>query len=159
MCGAWKPKLSGMRRWDGSHCVFRRMGPRKRGVTTAPRRFAVLTRSPSRCVCVWCIETQAEWDAAVGCLAVSISPNRPSKTRCHAGTSKTPCFNTITVEIDMCLVRGDPICVGCGGVMPRMRFSLNGPSKTRCHDDTSKTPCFYTTAFDIGMCLVRGDPS
>ena len=50
--GAWRPQLSGMRWWDGSHCVFRQMGPRKRDVTTAPRRHPVFTRSPSRLVCV-----------------------------------------------------------------------------------------------------------
>ena len=56
--GAWRPKLSGMRRWDGSHCAFRRI--------------------------------------------------RTSKRRCHDDTSKIPCFDKMTVEVGMCLVRGDP---------------------------------------------------
>ena len=95
--GGWRPKLRGMRRWDGSHCVFRQMGLRKRDVTTTPRILLiltyppsgprlgdfttpprilpVLTRSPSRLGCFWCVETQAEWDAAVDSLASRISPN------------------------------------------------------------------------------------
>ena len=62
---------------------------------------------PTKLICVWSVEIQAEWDAAVGWLALRFSPNGHSKTRCHDDTSKTPCFYTIAVESDACLVRGD----------------------------------------------------
>ena len=87
---------------------FAELGPRKYDVKTTPQRSPVLTRSPSRLICVWCVETEAEWDAAVGWLALRFSPNGPSKTRSHDDSSKIPCFYTIDVEIDICLVRGDP---------------------------------------------------
>ena len=106
--GAWRPNLSGMRPRTASHCVFAELGPRIRDVTTTPRRFPVLTQSPSRLICVLCMEAQSEWDAAVGWLALRFSPNEPSKRRCHDGTSKIPYFYTIAVEVSMCLVRGDP---------------------------------------------------
>ena len=160
MFGAWKPKPSGMRRWDGSHCLFRRIGA--------------------------------------------------SKSRCYDKTSKFRCFDTITVAIDTCLVRGDPSQVGCGGGMARIVYFVElglrkhdvttkprrfpvltrpssrleyvrcvetqakwdaaadslefvfrriGASKTRCHDDTSKIPCFKTITVEVGMCSARGDPS
>ena len=108
MFGAWRPKLSGMRRWVGSYCVFRRIGPRKRDLTTTPRRLPVLTRSPSRLICVWCVETQAEWDAAVGCLALRFRQTGPRKRDFTTTPRRLPYFDKITIKIDMCLIRGDP---------------------------------------------------
>ena len=43
--------------------------------TPAPQLFPLLTRSPSRVVCIWCLDNRAEWDAAADCLALRISPN------------------------------------------------------------------------------------
>ena len=97
-CGGGLPRIT----------YFAEFCPRKRDVTTTPRRFPGLTLSPSRLMCVWCVETQAEWDAAVGWLALRFSPNEPSKMRCDDGISKISCFYTIAVEVDMCSVRGDP---------------------------------------------------
>ena len=50
---------------------------------------------------------QAEWDAAVGCLAVSISPFRALESAIHDAASNTPCFDKLTDLTGMCLVRGD----------------------------------------------------
>jgi len=69
-CGGGLPRFT----------FFAELGPRKRDVTTTPRRFPVLERSPLRLICFWCAETHAEWDAAVGWLALSFSPNWASKT-------------------------------------------------------------------------------
>ena len=77
MFGAWRPKLSGMRRWDGSYCVFRKMGPRKRDVTTTPRRPPVFTQSPSRVMLVWCVATRAQCNAAPDCLELRIRKSGP----------------------------------------------------------------------------------
>ena len=106
-------------------------------------------------VCVLRVETQAEWDAAVGWLALRFPPNGPSKTRCHDDTTKIPCFDTIAVEIDMCLVRGDQAEWDAAMGWLALRFSPNGPSETRCHDDTSKIPCFDTITVETQVCLVR----
>ena len=54
---------------------FAELGSRKRDVTAASRKFPVLTLSPTSLICVWCVETQAEWDAAADCLALRISQN------------------------------------------------------------------------------------
>ena len=54
---------------------FAELGPGIGDATATPRSLPVLTRSPSRLVCDWCVETQAEWDAAADCLALRISPN------------------------------------------------------------------------------------
>ena len=52
---------------------FAKFGLRLGDFTPAPRILPVLTRSPSRSACVWCVATQADWDAAVGCLAVTFA--------------------------------------------------------------------------------------
>jgi hypothetical protein len=68
--GAWKPELSRMRRWTASHCTFAKLGPRLGDITTTPRRFPLLPRSPRIVTCDWCVETGAERDAALVCLAL-----------------------------------------------------------------------------------------
>ena len=95
---------------------------------------------------------------------------RHSKTRCHDGTSKIPCFYSIASKIPCFykVFRRDWYVIGAWKSNPSgmrrwlwlaLRFSPNGPSKTRRHDGTSKIPCFYTIAVEIDMCLVRGDPT
>ena len=112
---------------------FAELGPQKRDVTSAPRRFPVLTQPQSRLIYVWCVETQAEWDAAAGCLALRFSPNGPSKTVCHDDTSKIPCFGTITVGSDTYLVLGDVSRAGCGARLPRIAyFAKLGPRIDNC---------------------------
>ena len=68
---AGKTVLSGMR---GRIAHSRKEALELAIFTPPPRMLPDLTRSPSRLACVWCVATQAEWDAAVGCIAVSISP-------------------------------------------------------------------------------------
>jgi hypothetical protein len=80
--GAWGPKPSGVRRWTASHCVFAKLGPRLGNIATTPRRFSLLTCSPWRAVCFWCVETGAEWDAATrlsstACFCFAKSAPRP----------------------------------------------------------------------------------
>ena len=60
-------------RYGALHCAFAKQGPQTDELT--PKR------SPSRVVCVWCLETQAEWDAAPDCLALGIRKNGPSNQR------------------------------------------------------------------------------
>ena len=60
---------------------------------------------------VSCVATWAENHAAADCLALCTSPIWDLENAmyiCQDNTSKTPCFDTITIEIDMCLVRGYP---------------------------------------------------
>jgi hypothetical protein len=172
--GAWGPTLSGVRRWTASHCVFAKLGPRLGDITTTPRRFRLLTRSPRRVMCVryvgtkterdvavdclalrireigpstrpiscqrvedslfwrarrrkwrvfWRIGTQAERDAALDCLALRIREIGPSTRRYHDDASKLPYFDTLALESDVRLVRGDPSRAGCGGGLPRVVYS------------------------------------
>jgi hypothetical protein len=97
--------LSGMRGWI-THS--RREALESAIFTPPPRKYPALTHSPSRLAYFWCVATQAEWDAAVGSLALRFSPNGPSKTRCHDDTTKTPCFDTLAVESGACLMLGQP---------------------------------------------------
>ena len=71
---------------------------------------------------VWCVETQAEWDAAVDCLALRFSPNSALENAMSRWHLEDSLFYTNTVEIDMCLVRGDPSEVGCGSGMAPIAF-------------------------------------
>ena len=49
-----------------------KLGPQTDERTTAPRRFPLLTCTPSRVVCIWCLETRREWDAAADFPALCI---------------------------------------------------------------------------------------
>ena len=101
---------------------FAILGPRLGNFTTPPRILPVLTRSTSGLACVWCVETQVVWDAAVGCLAMRFSPNGPSKTRCHDDTSKIPSFDMLTAERCACSMRDYVSRAGCGGGLPRSEY-------------------------------------
>ena len=68
------------------------------------------------------LEDTSELDAAVDCLALRIRRIGPSKRRCHVGASKIPNFDTLTVEINACLMRDDVSRKSCGGGMPRMAY-------------------------------------
>ena len=67
-----------MRRYGALHCAFAKQGPQTGELTPKPQRFQVSTRSPSRVVCVWCLEASAEWDAAADGLALRIRKMRPT---------------------------------------------------------------------------------
>ena len=61
------------------------------------------------------------------CIALSIREVGPSTRRSHDDASKIPCFDTLTVEIGMCLARGDPSQAGCGGGLSRIAYlALSG---------------------------------
>ena len=51
---------------------IRQIGPLTDKLTPAPRRFPLLTCSPSRVVCIWCLKTRAEGGAAADCRALRI---------------------------------------------------------------------------------------
>jgi len=104
---------------------IREIGPRIGDFTTTPRRFPVLTRSSWRVIHVWCMENRAERDAAVGCLALRICQIGPSTRRFHDYAPKIPCFDTFTVESDVCLVRENPGGAGCDVGLPRIAYSRN----------------------------------
>ena len=149
-CGGGLPRIT----------YFAELGPRKRDVTTTPRRYPLFTRSPSILICVWCVEAQAEWDAAADCLALRISPNWALENAMSRRHLEDSLFNTSIVEIDMCLMTWRP-------KLSEMRwrtashyvFRRIRPSKTRYDDDTSKLPLFYTNIVDIDAYLVRDDVS
>ena len=82
-----RPKLSGMRRWGGSHCAFRRIGTTKMRCHDDNSKIPCFDTITVEIDMFMCAETQAEWDAAVGRLALPFSPNGPSKTRYHDDTS------------------------------------------------------------------------
>jgi len=80
--------------------------------------------------------------------------------RFHTAASKIPCFDTLAVENDACLMLWT---TELSGMRPRIAslcvFRRIGASKTRCHDDTSNIPCFDTLAVESDACLVLGHPS
>jgi hypothetical protein len=115
-----------MRRWTALHRVFAKLGPRLGDFTTTPRILPLLTRSPLRVMCVWCVETGAEWGAALDCLALRIREIGPS-TRLYHGDSKIPSFGALALESGVRLVRGDPSRAGCGDGLPRIAHSRNFP--------------------------------
>ena len=88
-----------MRRWTASNCVFANLGSRLGDFTTTPRIIPLLTRSPWRVMCVWWVETGAEWDEAADCLALLIREIGPSTRRYHDDASKIPSFDTLASEI------------------------------------------------------------
>ena len=90
-----------MRRKGALHFVFTKSGPQTDEPTPAPRRFPILTRSPSRMVCIWCLKTRTERDAAADCPALRIREIGPSNRRAHAGASKIPTFDMLIVEKGM----------------------------------------------------------
>ena len=49
-----------------------KLGPQTDELTPAPRRFPLLTCSPSGVVCIWCLETRPKWYAAADCPALCI---------------------------------------------------------------------------------------
>jgi len=51
---------------------IRQIGPLTDKLTPAPRRFPLLTCSPSRVLCIWCLKTRAEGGAAADCRALRI---------------------------------------------------------------------------------------
>jgi len=110
-----------MQRRTASHCGFRQMGPRKRDVTSAPQIFPLLTQSPSGLECVRCVETKAEWDAAVDCLAVSISPYWALKRTIFApGPFELRLVAINDVNAYVYLMFGNASRAGCGGGLPRI---------------------------------------
>ena len=78
----------------------------------------------------------------------------------HAAASKIPCFDTLAVESDACLMLW---ITELSGMRPRIAshcvFRRIWASKTRCHDYTSKIPCFDMLAVESDACLVLGHPS
>ena len=70
--------------------------------------------------------------AAVWHLALRIRKIGLSNRRAHAGASKIPAFDTLTVENDMRLMLEDVSRAGCDGGLPRTAHSQNGTSNGRC---------------------------
>ena len=66
-----------------SDCRIAHSPNRPDELTPAPRRFPILTCSPSRVVCIWCLETRAEGVAAADCRALRIREIGPSNRRLH----------------------------------------------------------------------------
>jgi len=58
-----------------------KFGPQTDELTPAPRRFPLLTCSPSRVVCIQCLETRAKRDAAADCPTLCIREIGPSSVR------------------------------------------------------------------------------
>ena len=73
MFGAWKPKPSGMRRWDGSHCLFRRIGASK-------------TRCHDKTSKIPCFDTTI---VEIGICSVR---GNPSQVGCGGGQPRIACF-------------------------------------------------------------------
>ena len=159
MFGARRREPSVMQRQTASHRVFRQMGPLLGDFTPLPRILPVLTRSPSRLARVWCVATLAEWDASVGCLAVSISPNWALDSAISRPCLEDPLFLTRSPSRLACVwcmatIAEWDAAVGCFA----SSISPNGLSTRRLHATSSNKPCFDTPTVYIGMCLVRGDP-
>ena len=69
----------------------------------------------------------------------------PSNRRTHAGASKIPAFDTLTVESNTYLVLEDANLAGCGGGLPRIAYSRNGTSNRWFHpQDLQHTRHAYT---------------
>jgi len=110
-------------------------------------------------MCVWCAETKTERDAAVDCIVLSIREIGPSTRRFHDDASKIPCFDTLTVEIGMCLARGDPIRAGYGGRLSRIAYLRNWALDSAISRRHTEDSSFDTLALEFDVCLVRGDQS
>jgi len=74
-------------------------------------------------MCVWRVETEAERDVAVDCVALCIREIGLSTRRYHYDASKIPPFDTLAMESDVRLVRVDRSRVGCGDGLPRIAYS------------------------------------
>jgi hypothetical protein len=76
-------------------------------------------------MCVWCVETGAERDAALDCLALRIREIGPSARRFSCQRVEIPCFGALAVQSGAYLARGDPSRAGCGGGLPHSAYSRN----------------------------------
>jgi CRISPR/Cas system-associated endoribonuclease Cas2 len=95
-----------IRRYGALHCAFAKQGPQIDELTTAPRRFPLLTRSPPIVVCIWYVEVRAERDAAEYCLTLRIRKIGPSDQRVRLRVPQYRCGSFVHRDrirlIDVC---------------------------------------------------------
>ena len=86
-------------------------------------------------ICVLCCKNSAERNAGVDYIFANIGP-RIGDLR--ATPSIIPCFVTLTVESDICLVLGDLSSVGCGPELPHIAIRKVGPPIGNVHPGPSE---------------------
>jgi len=84
--------------------------------------LARLPLSPAR---IWCLETRAERDAVLGCLALRIIEIGPSMRQFPCLTLEGPYFGALTVDNHACFVLRDVIRAGCSAGLPRIAYYRN----------------------------------
>ena len=132
-----------MRRRTASHCAFRQIRTSNGQLCVASPKTPALSNITGNLTLIWCLETRAQWDPAVGCLELRIRQIGPSNRRAHAGASKISAFDMLTVESVIYLVRDDVSRSGCGGEVPRIAhecFAKLGPRIENCVSPGQRLP-------------------
>ena len=115
-----------MRRWTDCLALrIRETGTSTRryhdGASKTPS-FDTFTVKSDVHMCIWCVETGAERDAALDRLALRIREVGPSTRRYHDDASKIPSFGVLAVESGAYLAREDLSLEGCGVGLPRIAY-------------------------------------